>query len=559
MKKFIFLRRIGIFLMGLWAWPNCFSQPYTPDPDNEMFPVKPSPLFYHSPYLRSDQENTISYPFKNAPAPLSIASYDSSGDVVHPAVIDFQNEYNRFEWGGYRYWMAFTPYPNLNAYFENPEIQVSYDGLLWFTPKGLTNPLVYAKDSFTHADPDIIYHPDSNEIWLYYMCRKQDGSGPDNFNLIRLKNNMQYSDPIVVYSNDPQTNRDYSLVSPAVWYEGPGRWHMWAVGLYNQQLFYLSSRDGIRWSSPVLCTDINGGYPFSKMDYNFFIWHICAKPNYRENRIEFIANARTFPWGHPSLTPYLIYFEIPMTKPTLVNTPIKSPLMQSSGDWLAWDNNKLYRTAFQIYNTGSSYHYKLWYSAMSNMRKWRIGFTEGEIGTHYTPADSLYKVEIIIGKKEISENTTGIWLVCNNDKAIRYQWFYNSKSVPGAHDQTFLATRPGKYAVRAYFRDDTEITADPVDLKNEEEEPAVGKEMISAHPADLYPNPASHEICMLFDENLAGERKNIELFDVNGQSLYKNIATENKICIDIHTYPSGIYYLHIQTATTTWTEKIIKQ
>jgi len=87
----------------------------------------------------------------------------------------------------------------------------------------------------------------------------------------------------------------------------------------------------------------------------------------------------------------------------------------------------------------------------------------------------------------------------------------------------------------------------------------VGKEMISAHPADLYPNPASHEICMLFDENLAGERKNIELFDVNGQSLYKNIATENKICIDIHTYPSGIYYLHIQTATTTWTEKIIKQ
>jgi hypothetical protein len=44
---------------------------------------------------------------KNASAPLTIPTYDASGQAIHPDVIDFGSGNT---WNGYRYWMAMTPY-----------------------------------------------------------------------------------------------------------------------------------------------------------------------------------------------------------------------------------------------------------------------------------------------------------------------------------------------------------------------------------------------------------------------------------------------------------------
>lgn len=63
-------------------------------------------------------------------------------------------------WNGYRYWMAYTPYPYANGSEENPSICASNDMLYWETPEGLANPIatneetgVYGTQGFTSVVP----------------------------------------------------------------------------------------------------------------------------------------------------------------------------------------------------------------------------------------------------------------------------------------------------------------------------------------------------------------------------------------------------------------------
>ena len=78
---------------------------------------------------------------QNSKQALQIPTYDGSGQVVHPSVIDFINEYGIDAWSGYRYWMVLTPYPQSQDKFENPSLYASHDGLTWVVPHPITNPL----------------------------------------------------------------------------------------------------------------------------------------------------------------------------------------------------------------------------------------------------------------------------------------------------------------------------------------------------------------------------------------------------------------------------------
>lgn len=68
--------------------------------------------------------------------PLEIPTHDGGGQTCHPSVLYFPNT-----WGGWKYWMAHTPYPNFQEAHEDPNIAVSDDGVNWQVPNGVTNPL----------------------------------------------------------------------------------------------------------------------------------------------------------------------------------------------------------------------------------------------------------------------------------------------------------------------------------------------------------------------------------------------------------------------------------
>lgn len=111
-------------------------------------------------------------PLFNALSHLSTPTYDRSDQSVHPSVIDLKTEYGVNSWGGFRYWMALTPYPNFNSAFENPSILASNDGIRWIAPPGIINPLApkptgHVLDSY-NSDPELVFDPDQNILILYW-------------------------------------------------------------------------------------------------------------------------------------------------------------------------------------------------------------------------------------------------------------------------------------------------------------------------------------------------------------------------------------------------------
>lgn len=111
-------------------------------------------------------------PFPNAKHHLVTPTYEFSGQAMHPSVIDFKIEFGLDNWGGYRYWLAFTPYPNSEYLFENPGLLVSQDGIHWDVPPGIHNPVAPKPISFVldnyNSDPELVFDPDDNALLLYW-------------------------------------------------------------------------------------------------------------------------------------------------------------------------------------------------------------------------------------------------------------------------------------------------------------------------------------------------------------------------------------------------------
>lgn len=326
-------------------------------------------------------------PLPNPEKPLMIPTDDSSWQCVHPSVIDFLNEHNKAEWNGYRYWMAMTPYPNTNAKKENPNIVASHDGIHWESPKGIKNPIVKIKNDASGenlADPDIIYNPDSNQIWLYYLDRAPTKKNPATINRVIIYHNLKVSKPDTVIffpKGDSLT-----LVSPCIWRESANKWHMWGVRIKSPNyICYVFSKDGIHWSDQKICFNERGKNPLHEIGYR--PWHISCKPNYRENRIEFMVNCSRGAWetSPPNNTRALMYCETNMATPSNLKTNIYVPLIFCPRDNYSWDYPIIYRASFSIYHESNNYFYKIWYSAESyKTGTWHIGLTEGLIGSYYS-------------------------------------------------------------------------------------------------------------------------------------------------------------------------------
>jgi hypothetical protein len=112
----------------------------------------------------SQAPDPLAVPLENAQSPLTISTYDGSGQATEPSVVFFDSP-----WHGFRYWMALSPYPNGDASKENPSIVVSDDGGTWQVPAGLINPLALPGPVGYLADASIFYDRNSDQLWVYYL------------------------------------------------------------------------------------------------------------------------------------------------------------------------------------------------------------------------------------------------------------------------------------------------------------------------------------------------------------------------------------------------------
>lgn len=321
----------------------------------------------------------------NAQQPLAIPTYEGSGQVVHPSVIDFLNEHGREEWSGYRYWMVLTPYPYSQDRFENPSLYASHDGFTWVVPGSVTNPLITASDTGDKGflfDPDMIYNPDSDQLWIYYRYADADRL---KMLIIRINPDLTVTEPVTIMEQSPWSQKDNRTRSFCIYRESSDRWHMWGGGGQEKapyDTWYFFSTDGLHWNDPLRVTGEDGSDPFQSLGLSN--WHMSGKPNARERRVEFLVYATVnspvqkhlFSRKNP-----VVYAECSIDSPTQFRTPLASPVLLPAGS--GWDSGRLYRCSFQIIDDKTAYRYAVWYSAQGPDGQWHIGYTNGPIGTSY--------------------------------------------------------------------------------------------------------------------------------------------------------------------------------
>lgn len=274
-------------------------------------------------------------------------------EAYHPKVVAFDEQ-----WNGWKYWMAFTPYPSSSGAYENPSICVSNDLVNWVVPNGLANPVddahMYNKYIY-NSDTHLLYNTDSKQLELFwrrveydnwYICRATSSDG------------ISWSDKEVILHDNGIGVTD--ALSPVVMYED-GKYRMWYVTDRWGTVHYTESQDCKSWSKAA-CVD----YPFRETALR--TWHLdiektpfgyeavlSATDSATDHRRMSVWHSRSNDGIHGWSTP----------------TEIIAPTLGTS----CWDNIGTYRSCL-IYVDGTYY---VFYSGTSTAGyRHGVGLAKGE-------------------------------------------------------------------------------------------------------------------------------------------------------------------------------------
>lgn len=175
---------------------------------------------------------------------------------IHPKVLYFESA-----WNGYKFWMAYTPYPGGNTAYENPSIAVSNDGYNWSVPSGLVNPIVeFSGDKLIYnSDTHLVYRADLNRLEVWWRLANET----EKTHTIKRKistNGITWSDEETLFTGGMSGEDN---LSPAILHEN-SKYKMFTVTNGSvKNILYRESTDGVVWSSPtILNIPYNGVTPW---------------------------------------------------------------------------------------------------------------------------------------------------------------------------------------------------------------------------------------------------------------------------------------------------------
>ena len=188
---------------------------------------------------------------------LALETFDGSGQAVHPdAAI------TPLAWGASETELFATPYPNGDATKENPSLYAKRSPLDWPVPPGVMNPIARPDVGYL-SDPDEVFNPETNELWLYYRAVTNE----NQIYLVRGGTPTRWSSPTLVAHGV-----NHTIVSPTVVRRAQGDWLMWSVNSgpdgcrsSSTTVEMRQSTDGVNWSNPI-ATDLS--------EEIVFAWHI---------------------------------------------------------------------------------------------------------------------------------------------------------------------------------------------------------------------------------------------------------------------------------------------
>lgn len=192
---------------------------------------------------------------------IKIPTYEKSNETTHPKVLYFDEPVN-----GYKYWLVSTPYPYNIAFYENPSIVVSNDGIHFKEPEGIKNPISgypskYWDESY-YSDPYMLYDKDHFELFYRKTLSKLNNEyKKSGYNYIYMKTSndgINWSKEKLVLGYSPsEAYMSLSVIKENDLYK------IWYVN-YDNKVKYVTSKDLINYSKPI---DINVA------DFDKKIWH----------------------------------------------------------------------------------------------------------------------------------------------------------------------------------------------------------------------------------------------------------------------------------------------
>lgn len=144
----------------------------------------------------------------------------------------------------------------------------------------------------------------------------------------------------------------------------------------------------------------------------------------------------------------------------------------------------------------------------------------------------------------------GVMLIAN--AANSYQWINcdSGESLLGETIQIFTAKENGNYAVIIENEYGCIDTSACFNINS------VGVDDINNVEVTIYPNPSNGLFSI--NTNAMLENSTVEVLTSLGQMVSSNIFSGDNIMINIANYPSGIYFVKIQSGKNVHVEKIIK-
>lgn len=284
-------------------------------------------------------DSNTSWERKLCTSKLYIKSSYGDTQAFHPKVLNFKKT-----WNGYRYWMAYTPYPGADQRKENPHVCVSNDKVHWKPFEGkdkavALDPLVPFQDPDKqyNSDTHLVYRKDINTLECYWR-QVDNRTHIDKIMKRTTTDGIHWSDAQDVLVSDATIDR---ILSPAIIYED-GKYKMWTVNVKQKYpVLYRESKDGFHWSRP---SKIQLKYPSNKLRS----WHLDVIHTHKGYEMLVVA----FYKGHKHREMNLYYTSSKNEHDFKKCITILKPSKKKK----AWDNRGIYRSSFFVEN-GNYYIY----------------------------------------------------------------------------------------------------------------------------------------------------------------------------------------------------------
>lgn len=303
---------------------------------------------------QTEYEMPMGVKHANATSPLTFKSYIHDTQNVHPKVLYFANEF-----GGHKFWMAYTPFPWYIDRYENPSIAFSDDGYFWTNIEG--NPIDDPKGNGYDSDTHLVYREDLQVLECWYRHVGKYSIPPVEEVLYRRisKDGVHWSDDEIVYGN--YSGKYAMLLSPAILWDGE-KYSVWTINKEND--FKIEFRIYMKAGEMEKVRDYDLSFEIDGDQTKYKPWHLDVIKD-DEKYVMLVMCKEEKGSGPRRWDLFLSTSED--------NEVYSKPEIVLHGTKNGWDNN-IYRAS--IVNVEGEY--RIYYSALNNMGKHGLGIARSD-------------------------------------------------------------------------------------------------------------------------------------------------------------------------------------